>query len=54
MWTANLPENKSHNDFVPVWKSKCEQIIMKAKFSLKNDKSVMEEIMNYGKEIGIK
>ncbi len=54
MWTANLPENKSHNDFVPVWKSKCEQIIMKAKFSLKNDKSVMEEIMNYAKEIGIK
>ena len=30
-FTANQPENKEHNTFVPVWKAKCEQIVMKAK-----------------------
>ena len=52
--TQNQPENKAHNDFVTVWKWKCEQIIMKAKFSMKDDKKVLEEIMNYAKELGIK
>ena len=54
IWNASNPEIKSHNDFVPIWKAKCEQIIMKARFSLKDDKSVLEDIMNYGREIGIK
>jgi len=27
---------------------------MKAKFSMKEDKKVLEEIMNYAKELGIK
>jgi hypothetical protein len=48
------PENKSHNDLAPTWFSKCEQIVMKAKFSMKDDKKVLEEIMQYAKEIGIK
>jgi hypothetical protein len=52
--TKNNPENKAHNDFVKVWKTKCEQIIMKAKFSMKEDKKALEEIMSYGKELGIK
>jgi len=52
--TKNNPENKAHNDFVKVWKTKCEQIIMKAKFSMKEDKKALEEIMSYAKEIGIK
>lgn len=52
--TKNNPENKSHNDFANVWKSKCEQIIIKAKFSMKEDKKALEEIMSYAKEIGIK
>lgn len=46
--------NKLHNEFVPVWKGKCEQIIMKARFSMKDDKKTLAEIENYAKEIGIK
>jgi hypothetical protein len=49
--TKNNPENKAHNDFVQVWKTKCEQIIMKARFSLKEDKKTLDEINNYAKEI---
>lgn len=57
--TGNLfnkeePEIKAHNTFVPVWKSKCEQIIMKAKFSMKDDKNSLAEIMEYAKELKIK
>jgi len=36
------------------WKNKCEQIIMKAKFSLKEDKKALEEINVYAQELGIK
>ena len=53
-FTKQQPENKSHNDLAPTWISKCEQIVMKAKFSMKDDKKVLEEIMQYAKEIGIK
>lgn len=52
--TKQNPENKSHNDLAPTWFSKCEQIVMKAKFSMKDDKKVLEEIMQYAKELGIK
>jgi len=52
--TKNNPENKAHNEFVPVWKTKCEQIIMKAKFSMKEDKKALDEIMHYANELGIK
>lgn len=52
--TKQNPENKSHNEFVPVWKTKCEQIIMKAKFSMKDDKKSLEEILYYANELGIK
>jgi hypothetical protein len=52
--TKQQPENKSHNDLVPTWFSKCEQIVMKAKFSMKEDKKVLEEILSYAKELGIK
>ena len=54
MFTKENPENKSHNDLAPTWKSKCEQIIMKAKFSMKEDKKTLEEIMAYANELGIK
>lgn len=39
---------------MPVWKAKCEQIIMKAKFSMKDDKKILEEILEYAKELKIK
>jgi hypothetical protein len=38
---------------VPVWKTKCEQIIIKAKFALKDDPKTMEEINYYAKELEI-
>jgi hypothetical protein len=47
-------EIKSHNYFVPVWQSKCEQIIIKARFSLKDDKSTLAEIEFYANQLGIK
>ena len=53
-FTEDEPQNKSHNDMTTTWKSKCEQIIMKAKFSMKDDKKTLEEIMSYAKELGIK
>ena len=54
LFTKSQPENKSHNEYVPTWKSKCEQIIMKAKFSMKDDKKTLEEINVYAKELKIK
>ena len=52
--TKQQPENKSHNDLAPTWFSKCEQIVMKARFSMKEDKKTLEEINSYAKELGIK
>lgn len=52
--TRNNEDNRPHNAFVPVWKAKCEQIIMKARFSMKNDKATLAEIEKYAKELNIK
>lgn len=52
--TKTQPVNKGHNDFVNVWKTKCEQIIMKARFSMREDKKTLDEINNYAKELKIK
>lgn len=41
-------------EMYPVWKAKCEQIIMKAKFSMREDKKTMEMIAEYAKELKIK
>jgi hypothetical protein len=35
------------------WRYKCEQIVMKARFSLKEDKKGLEEINAYASELGI-
>lgn len=53
-WTSKEPEIKTHNDFVPVWQSKCEQLIMKARFSMKDDKKTLDEIEYYAKQLGVK
>ncbi|RQO34558.1 hypothetical protein DBR39_21290 [Chryseobacterium sp. KBW03] len=45
--------NRIHNEFVPVWRSKCEQIIMRARFSMKEDRKTLEEIENYAKQLKI-
>ena len=52
--TKQQPENLAHNEFVPVWKTKCEQIVMKARFSMKDDKKILDEINSYAKELNIK
>lgn len=47
----NTPER---NEMYQVWKAKCEQIIIKARFSMKDDPETLAEINEYGKQIGIK
>lgn len=41
-------------EMYPVWKNKCEQIIMKAKFSMQEDKKTLEMIKQYADELKIK
>lgn len=54
IFTSSDPENKAHNEFVNIWKDKCSQVIMKAKFAFKSDPSTLKEILGYAKEMGIK
>ena len=51
-FTKNTNENKLHNQFALVWKNKCEQIIMKAKFSMKDDKETLNQVLFYAKKLG--
>lgn len=46
--------NEQHNEFVPVWKTKCHQIILKARFTMKEDPKSLEEINYYAAQLGIK
>ena len=56
-----VPESKKKLSFLEIakknlqkaWKSKAEQIIMKARFAMKDDKKTLEEIEVYAKELGI-
>jgi hypothetical protein len=41
-------------EIAKAWKYKCEQVVMKARFSLKEDKKGLEEINMYANELGIK
>jgi hypothetical protein len=52
-FTRNTPENKAHNQFVQVWKNKCEQIVLKAKFAMKDDPETLKEILKYAAELEI-
>ena len=47
-------QDETKREMYPVWKAKCEQIIMKARFSMKDDPQTLAEINEYGKQIGIK
>ncbi len=51
--TQDEPRNKAHNALVSTWQAKCEQIIMKAKFSMKDDSKTLNDIMLIGQELGI-
>lgn len=50
-WSNNT---NFENEFQAVWKTKCEEIIIKARFSMKQDKSTLEQIENYAKQLKIK
>ncbi|MDB4649451.1 hypothetical protein OAF64_05605 [Crocinitomicaceae bacterium] len=53
IFTRNSDKNKLHNEFAMVWKNKCKQIIIKAKFSMKEDPETLNEILHYAKELDI-
>lgn len=46
-------QDMEKREMYPTWKAKCEQVIMKARFSMKNDPKTLAEINEYGKQIGI-
>ena len=46
-------EGAERTEMADVWKAKCEQIVMKARFSMKNDPATLAEIEHYAKSIGI-
>ncbi len=48
------PQDMVKDQLKKIWKAKCEQVIMKARFSMKNDKNTLEEIEYYAKQLGIK
>jgi hypothetical protein len=47
-------EGKKEMSRAKVWSEKCEQIIMKARFAMKDDKNTLDEINRYAKELKIK
>lgn len=47
-------ETPEQSQLRPIWKQKCEQIIMKARFSIKDDKNTLAEIERFAKELKIK
>ncbi len=53
-FTKDNPENESHNSMQPAWRSKCEQIIIKARFLMKDDPKTLAEIEEYAKILKIK
>jgi len=53
LFTRNSVEHKLHNQFAKVWKNKCKQIIIKAKFSMKDDQDTLNEILYYAKGMDI-
>lgn len=46
-------ENQERTEMADVWKAKCEQIVMKARFSMKNDPATLAEIEHYAKKLSI-
>lgn len=47
-------EHYEHNQLAPAWKSKLEQVLMKARISMKDDKTTLAEIERYAQELKIK
>ena len=47
-------QDMEKQEMYPVWRAKCEQVIIKARFSMKDDPKTLAQINEYGKQIGIK
>lgn len=41
-------------DYIKAWRTKAEQVVMKARFSLREDKALLEELNYYAKQLDIK
>lgn len=52
--TSMFNSDTNAKEMAKAWKSKCEQIIMKAKIVLRDDKQTLEIIQEYAKELKIK
>ena len=50
-WSNMSDEEKS---YIKTWRSKAEQVVGKARFSLKDDKKLLDEINEYAKKLDIK
>lgn len=53
-YSASAASNQNHNALAPAWKAKLEQVIIKARLSMRGDKETLEEIEKYAKELNIK
>lgn len=55
-WSAFWNGQKGSDDLEmsKIWKEKCEQVILKARFLMKNDPKTLEEIEYYAIQLGIK
>ena len=49
-----IDQDRVKEEIKNVWFSKCEQIIMKARFAMKEDRQTLEEIEYYAKQLDIK
>lgn len=47
-------ENIAHNTLVPLWRTKCEEIIMKARFAMKSDQDTLNEVERYANKLKIR
>ncbi len=53
-YTSSAASNQEHNALAPAWKAKCEQLVIKARLSMKDDKTTLAEIEHYAQELKIK
>lgn len=50
----NMKQRQIHNTVATAWRNKCEEIIIKARFSMKDDKGTLSEIEQYARQLNIK
>lgn len=50
----NMRQRQIHNTVANAWRNKCEEIIIKARFSMKDDTGTLSEIEQYARQLKIK